>query len=71
MKFIRINKTNKGKLEQQYNLEPGYLELSSGMLLTADFGGERYHSILTPAAFAAMYKVVKKLDNGYYEIVPK
>lgn len=71
MKAIRITKENKNKLEAQFQIDEGFLEYSSGLLLIADFGAETYHSILTPGAFNERYKVVKNLENGYVEIVVK
>ena len=71
MKAVRVTKDNKSRLEAQYQLDEGFLEFSSGLLLIADFGSETYHSLLTPSFFNTRYKVIKNLENGYVEIIPK
>jgi len=71
MKAVKITKDNKSKLEAQYQMDKGFLDLSSGLLLIADFGAENYHSILTPKAFNDRYKVIKNLENDYVEITTK
>jgi hypothetical protein len=70
MKAIRITKDNKKKLEQDYDMDPGELELNSGMWLVTDFGSKQY-SILTPARFAIYYDNIKGIGNGYVQVTPK
>lgn len=38
MKALKITRENKKQLEADYNLEPGYLQLSSGLYLISELG---------------------------------
>ena len=72
MKAIRINKDNKQKLEEQYTMDEGTLELSSGLYLVAGFGDKQYEGLLTKAALEDRFWVTgRPLDNGYFEVFPK
>lgn len=69
-KAIRITKDNKGRLEHDYNMDKGDLDLSSGMYLISDFGSDKAHVILTPARYRMYYTEGKELNNGYVEVTP-
>lgn len=72
MKAIRITSANKSALEVQYNLEEGYLELSSGLYLVAGDGNAQVEGLLTPGALAAEYlRTGRKLNNEYFEVFPR
>lgn len=72
MKAIRITKENKDRLEAQYNMEEGYLELSSGMFVVAGDGNRQLEGILTPGDLAAYYyRTGRKLNNDFFEVFPK
>jgi hypothetical protein len=68
MKAIRITKDNKQKLEQDYDMDPGDLDLSSGMWIVADFGESKAHSVVTPARFAMQYDQKGPINNGYISV---
>lgn len=71
MKAIKITKENKTQLTDQYSLDEGFLDYASGLYLVAGFGDSTYEGLLTPASFTERYSVIRKLDNGFYEIIPK
>jgi len=72
MKAIRITKDNKAKLEAQFHMDQGELELSSGMYLVAGDGNSQYEGVLKPAALSDKYfRTGKKLANDWIELMPK
>jgi hypothetical protein len=68
MKAIRITKDNKQKLEQDYDMDPGDLDLNSGMWLVTDFGESKANSVVTPARFAMQYDQKGPIKNGYISV---
>ena len=72
MKAIRITKDNKVKLEAQYDLNDGYLELSSGMYLIAGDGNGQIEGVVKPSTLSdRYYRTGKQLANDWFELVPK
>jgi hypothetical protein len=69
MKAIKITKDNKSKLEAQYNMEQGYLELSSGLYVVAGFG-DRLFEILSKSQLDTYYMTGNKIENDYVEVHP-
>lgn len=70
-KAIRITSLNKNSLEAQYEMDKGYLELSSGMYLVSDFGESKSFIVLTPARYKMQYNEVGEIKNGYTNVMPK
>lgn len=72
MKAIMITSANKNALEVQYNMEPGYLQLSSGMFVVAGDGNRMIEGVLTRTILNAEYRRTgRQLNNGYFEVMPK
>ena len=72
MKAIRITKENHNAITNQFGLDSGYLDYSSGLWVVAKFGHTMHEGLLTKKNFAELYTETGKiLDNGYVEIVPK
>lgn len=71
MKAIRITKENRNAVTDQFGLDSGYLDYSSGLYLVAKFGHTMHEGLLTKKSFAEKYdETGKTLDNGFVEIVP-
>lgn len=72
MKAIRISKENRNAVADQFGLDSGYLDYSSGLYLVAKFGHTMHEGLLTKKLFNEKYtETGKTLANGYIEIVPK
>jgi hypothetical protein len=71
MKAIRITKENKAQLTNQYEMDEGFLDLSSGLYLVAGFGDHAIEGLLTKAIFDTLYTTGSKLRNGFFEVAKK
>lgn len=71
MKAIRVNKENKARLEQDYEMDKGELDISGGMWLLTEFGKDKAHFFLTPARFKMLYDDKGPLQNGYRAVILK
>lgn len=71
MKTIRITKQNKTNLEKFFKMEPGYLELSSGMYVVVGFD-DRMQGIYTRKALESLYTLTgEQLPDGFAGIERK
>lgn len=68
MKAIRITSANKNELEIQYEMDKGYLELSSGLYLVSDFGESKSFEVVTPARYRMFYRETGEIKNGYVQV---
>lgn len=71
MKAIRITKDNKARLEQDYGMDKGELDISGGMYLLSEFGKDKAHFFLTPARFKMLYDEKSPLKNGFTAVALK
>lgn len=73
MKAVKVDETNKGNLELQFNMDDGYLDDAAGLYLVADFGEDAvYHGLLTAKGLERSFtETGKKLQNGFFEIARK
>lgn len=71
MKAIRITKENRNAVTDQFGLDSGFLDYSSGLYLVARFGHSMHEGLLTKKGFAERYTITGELANGFVEIVPK
>ena len=72
MKAIRITSENKSKLEVQYDMGEGYLDLSSGLYIVAGDGNAQFEGVLTQKKLTEnFYRTGKKLANDFFEVMPR
>lgn len=73
MKAIRVDKDNKARLENQFQLDENFLEFSSGLFLVSGFGeNAMYEGLFTKVGYTSRFEETgKQLNNGFVEVVKK